>query len=157
MSVFPRDDVGPQCVSVTCLTVEWYPGRGAGLCGRSALGARVKGWLSEALVQKWTEMERHEINHTAYLHGHQTNPIFKPCNYWSDIEQKHVYLQSIYRLTCLSPPCYGLCGCWLCWLFLERKTINHTFRYLFCQTTVLKFEGPVTSCPFRLSVSRQVS
>lgn len=31
------------------------PGRRAGLCWGRALGARIKGWLSEALVQEWTE------------------------------------------------------------------------------------------------------
>lgn len=25
------------------------------------------------------------------------------------------------RLTCLFPPCYCPCGCWICWLFLKKK------------------------------------
>lgn len=38
-----------------CLTMKCCSGRRAGLCGGRALGARVKGWLSEALVQERTE------------------------------------------------------------------------------------------------------
>lgn len=32
-------------------------------------------------------------------------------------------------LTCLFPPCYHLCGCWICWLFLwkqKQKTLEVT-------------------------------
>lgn len=51
-------------------------GRRAGLCGRRALGARVKGWLSEALVQKWTETRYIKLTVTSLLNQTHIQTIF---------------------------------------------------------------------------------
>lgn len=109
-----------------CLTMKCCSGRRAGLCGGRALGARVKGWLSEALVQERTETWN-IITVTWLLNKH----IFKLhlkiwfITYHECLNENIFYYVTPFTfiihyfwLTCLFPPCYRLCGCWICWLFL---------------------------------------
>ena len=50
------------------------------------------------------------------------------------------------RLTCLCPPCYRLCGRWLCWLFLRhtknittsKRVINHNDKSWWNHKAVLQ-------------------
>lgn len=107
------------------LTMEGCLGWRASLCWGRALGARVEGWLSEALVQKRTK--------APHTHTHRHTIISAPAKQiiQSQIElgKNDSYIKLCHIFTCLFRPCSRLCGCWICWPFLKNNKSTQSLMW----------------------------